>query len=572
MVSLDQSAWRSRFLSFKREQVVITAVVIASLSVIFLFLNYSEVNVSYFGPFHAKYILSSEDIVNNDYTPFVRPISLENASAVFNIINGAAANKDQNIYPNGVAFLPAYVPEGTLLYHGNNHGEIPVGVGWTALDYEFSYAFIGYTWKLSSNSDTEDKPKRVKPRGLYPGGSHKPPPKSHNTMLAFEVMKPLNKLIFIDGSSGSKGSGGELDTQMILGNVPKGEDVSEYGYAESVCKWGKPWGLDGIIRIETGFEIIICDMHSPKLRLSSNTTLDWFDHLLGLPAGLKDSNKDLRELIVKASSVASFDQRKIANNHDSRDKRILIDYKGFITALNKTWVDPDPYERRLIDISQNLKDDMRNGIRDYLQSDSHADPYRGTDWQLVTNEIVGKFSNILQLMHNYIDPLDISKSTDSEYIEVVNNVTALTGNFVGRFSEFNLDENERVKQAKLKAVYEYSHFHGGIITEHEILIWSSIVKVTEQLVDVQFDFFEISKKIVLRYYVDKKSLDDLKSEFEEVRSKFERLFRLLNWASFYSCDHQCGLDSICHTPFGLDGASRLPKTLQCSSLLETGWD
>lgn len=511
-----------------------------------------------------RFIISSDDIKYNDYTPFNRPISLENASAVFNLINGVAANKDQNIYPNGVAFLPAYISEGTMLYHGNNHGEIPAGVGWTALDYEFSYAFIGLTsHKKQQASQLQHV---IEAEGLYPGGSHKPPAKDRNTILAFEVVKPLNKLIFFDGASGAKGSGGELDTQMILGNVPKGEDESEYSFVESVCKWGRSWGLDGLIRVETGFEVIICDMHSPKLTLSSNTTLEWFENLSGIP---NDNTNEIESILNKVKHAAAYDQKKMGNAHDKRDRRILIDFKGLSTPLNKTWIHTDPYERRLINIPQALKDETRKSIENYLKSDGHADPFSGTDWQLVSNEIVAKFSDILQLLSIYLEPLDFENSSDFDLMQVVTNVTVLTGNFVRRFSDFQLvdDKYNQMREAKLKAVYEYAHFHAGLATESEILIWSSFIKVTEALVDMMFEFFDVSNKMVVRSIVEKKPLGDLKSQFQSIKIQFMELFQLLNWSSFYDCDHKCGLDSVCLTPFALRGARRFPKTLQCTSYL-----
>ena len=165
--------------------------------------------------------------------------------------------------------------------------------------------------------------------------------------------------------------------------------------------------------------------------------------------------------------------------------------------------------------------------------------------------------------------MDFENSSDFDLMQVVTNVTVLTGNFVRRFSDFQLadDKYNQMREAKLKAVYEYAHFHGGLATESEILIWSSFIKVTEALVDMMFEFFDVSNKMVLRSIVEEKPLGDLKSQFHSIKIQFMELFQLLNWSSFYDCDHKCGLDSVCLTPFALRGARRFPKTLQCTSYL-----
>ncbi|CAI6569037.1 ADM_HP2_G0039990.mRNA.1.CDS.1 [Saccharomyces cerevisiae] len=37
------------------------------------------------------------------------------------------------------------------------------------------------------------------------------------------------------------------------------EGMAERLYAARICKWGKPFGLDGIIRVEVGASSVLCN-------------------------------------------------------------------------------------------------------------------------------------------------------------------------------------------------------------------------------------------------------------------------------------------------------------------------
>ncbi len=92
------------------------------------------------------------------------------------------------------------------------------------------------------------------------------------------------KCMYFDGASGALGEKGTMDTQMLFlyGNTtgPKGKHKEagflwdEYGRAERLCGWlrerelhvpGK--GVEAIVRMSAGFEIIWCNFASPSLGL-----------------------------------------------------------------------------------------------------------------------------------------------------------------------------------------------------------------------------------------------------------------------------------------------------------------
>lgn len=107
-------------------------------------------------------------------------------------------------------------------------------------------------------------------------------------MLTYQTTR-IVKCIHFDGESAVLFGTGQLDTQMLhlFGNVtgpppdPKRRGLwSEYGRAIGLCNWlqetglgGPGWGYEGIVRMNTGFEMIWCDFASPSLRLISHLNI-----------------------------------------------------------------------------------------------------------------------------------------------------------------------------------------------------------------------------------------------------------------------------------------------------------
>ncbi|KAL9583876.1 MAG: hypothetical protein Q9212_002455 [Teloschistes hypoglaucus] len=104
-------------------------------------------------------------------------------------------------------------------------------------------------------------------------------------MSTYQTTRPA-KCLYIDGASGRLGNEGTLDTQMLFlyGNVtgPPGKNGTgaflwdEYARAQGLCGWlherdfDEPGhGIEAIVRMSAGFELIWCNFSSPSLRLIS---------------------------------------------------------------------------------------------------------------------------------------------------------------------------------------------------------------------------------------------------------------------------------------------------------------
>lgn len=106
-------------------------------------------------------------------------------------------------------------------------------------------------------------------------------------MLTYQSTRPLT-LLYFDGESAALMGLGQLDTQMLhlYGNVsgpprdgtPNWHDFlePEYRRATGLCAWledrglrGGDLGVEGVVRMNAGFEVIWCDFASESLRLVS---------------------------------------------------------------------------------------------------------------------------------------------------------------------------------------------------------------------------------------------------------------------------------------------------------------
>ncbi|KZL70634.1 hypothetical protein CI238_01546 [Colletotrichum incanum] len=157
------------------------------------------------------------------------------------------------VFPNGHTMAAVEIPAFTLLYHGRMDEEGAPSPEWLAFDIEMAYGIMGST--------------------------------RQSFMLTYQTTRPV-KALYFDGESATLMGLGQLDTQMLhlYGNIsgPSNEDGSwrglqpEYDRAMGLCDWllekglrGDGWGIEGVVRMNTGFEMIWCNFGGGSLRLIS---------------------------------------------------------------------------------------------------------------------------------------------------------------------------------------------------------------------------------------------------------------------------------------------------------------
>ncbi|KAF9007434.1 hypothetical protein BDQ17DRAFT_1422810 [Cyathus striatus] len=153
---------------------------------------------------------------------------------IFDTINSLLQHWTNTRYRNGHTIVPATIPAGTILYHGTYSNHIPINPEWVANDAEHARHFCLGRGTADNN------------RGCW--------------QLTLVVNSPL-KILYFDGSSAAKLEGGPLDTQDILLWGKNRPDMlfSEYVRICKLCEWGRKYGIHGFLRMQMGFEIMLCD-------------------------------------------------------------------------------------------------------------------------------------------------------------------------------------------------------------------------------------------------------------------------------------------------------------------------
>ncbi|SJM88733.1 uncharacterized protein ZBIST_4922 [Zygosaccharomyces bailii] len=538
---------------------------------------------------------SKEKITWRNFQDKVRPIDLENSTAIFNSIYAALRQSGSDLHPVGVTYFPAIIPKGTLLFHAGK-GEMPEGLEWLAMDHEFSLNFGSRRQAYGRRSLS----RRGKGPG-GPGGSGKPggPPGSGKqdqssdqpkknfdrsgsmTMMTFRATRDLNRFLYLDGASASKSTTGEMDTQKMISDLVGSQSnstsdgdngkrvMSERLYAERICSWGKKYGLEGIVRVEVGFELVLCDFLDGSTELVSNNSYPLVNDMLGLPPPTKitaengwplDANGTLIEdqlteeqrailkkeddwetRMRKFDTMDSFGQLLAGEIHDKGDRRIHLDYRHMVTGLNRTYINPDPNNRRLLndDISLEVELGMLHDLENSLRGG--FDSSESTDWQQVLDEIVDKFSPMLKGMERVLDAEDKSVNIVAE------NITRYTTSFVRRFIE-KQEEGSKLGSGRDFAIYQYSRPLKDLATDSDYLIWSAVVRVVTEVVDTIYSLHETLWPIVLSEFQGD-VVDDAYSRVTDSQQRLKGLIKALNWIPLnFECEKKCDWDEVCYTP------------------------
>src|SRR5258708_1571309 len=165
--------------------------------------------------------------------------------------------------------MPATIPTGTILYHGRIDNRVPDVPEWFAFDFEHGYLFC------------------VSP--CY--------------VISLQAKRDL-RLLYLDGSSAAKMNDGPMDSQDIVAwGKPRPEKFfAELERIDALCEWGKPYGLDGFVRMEfhlcvsAAAECIIISRliilyHSEAMICNVSDTLEVVTLLDLLPTNVTERNR-----------------------------------------------------------------------------------------------------------------------------------------------------------------------------------------------------------------------------------------------------------------------------------------
>ncbi|KAL1619135.1 hypothetical protein SLS56_010223 [Neofusicoccum ribis] len=382
------------------------------------------------------------------------PAPVQNANHVFNAIHSSMRQWGSSLNHNGMSFFLASVPEGTQFYHGRSSNESVKGMEWLAFEPEHALVFARPHGPPPGKGPGRGGPGRGPPgRGPPgqgpppgpPGGGASPNSKGHHgwgkpphgdkyhpdwERPGFEKhhgadrQEPMDKrdfkpkdenaggylhtyrtkhtlsLLYIDGMSAGKTQKGTLDsTDAALLQVDVEEHNAhmwDFERGQALCNLTRDeWGnrVDGFLRMEMGFEIILCDFEK-------HLDVDRITQTAGRKSeGRRPPGGGFGDMTYYRAVASRFDG--IGGN------RVAINYEDFVTAFT---YDVDLFNGSALPRLTNVRNETLSEIHNDVTQLVMSRPSPAYDripttmnWQAVADLVVERYSGRIEYLASVSD-------------------------------------------------------------------------------------------------------------------------------------------------------------------------
>ncbi|TVY58027.1 Uncharacterized protein LSUE1_G010029 [Lachnellula suecica] len=439
----------------------------------------------------------------------------ENGPRIFNALHSAARQWGSSLKHNGMSFFPARIPANTALYHGTHTSEPVKGMEWLAFEIEHAEMFARSKFGRGPGGGRPGGPGRGPPNSEHAGlssdaisskedennqpsnsRSYAPPPMQAAYLHTYRTSRELSRLLYIDGMSAGKTTMGTLDSQDIV--LRNGSEATEFHgetqRAKELCALGVEWGIEGFVRMEAGFELILC-----------NFTDGGLDFVSALQRPGNDQPEAYDEL-----SQFEFMRGLAARYQGITAGRLSLDYSSMVSAffypLNLTNPDESRPELPRLESSEDKGiARLRSDLRHVLSVES-LESHETIDWQGVVDMIVTRYTDRLQFI--------VSEHTTRK--EVQSEMNFLLTHFVDY-------KDTDITAAKKTCT---THYLNSVVprTAQDHLIYEAIRAVSQEICNTLFEV----REIILRQ-------EDSASFGNNPKAPVEQLISYLDWTTWLEC-------------------------------------
>ncbi|KAJ5159515.1 uncharacterized protein N7482_006519 [Penicillium canariense] len=415
------------------------------------------------------------------------------APFVFDSVYSLLKQWPSNYAPNGHSAVPATVAPNTLLYHAQmTHGE-PKNPVFFAFDAEMSLGIYGSTGTPTLHVMTTTKELRV---------------------------------LYLDGHSATLTKTGTLDSQIAIlkGHVPAypSEELiyNDHQRAVELCQLANQLNIDGIVRMNAGFEILVCDYHKSGVRelFVTNITVPGNESREDDPSLPRDPHRqpplgygnDFAEQNGwewVRSSTSHYGNGAVGGIPENRVRldicRIVSWYDPSLQSLNGSHRagirSNDTYENgwglrrghRLLEATANDIATFREWLSAATSGGKNSKCSQ-TNWQALIETIVDKYrSRAREILSN----LEKDSSDAKAVHQIIHNIYTLTHAVLHPYLEYPVVGGVAKPEAKAKTLARCSASYTGHIqldslSEFEVLIKESTHIVVIKLCQWAWDLFE----------------------------------------------------------------------------------
>ncbi|KAJ3784714.1 hypothetical protein GGU10DRAFT_333702 [Lentinula aff. detonsa] len=518
-------------------------------------------------PFQAHKHSAIPDLEGGDNNWDISRAPNENATGhlVFETVNSFMQHWPNTRYRTahlwnglGHSIVPGVVPPGTVLYHGRGDANTPSSPEWLATDPEHSYMFC-----RGQTADT----------GCW--------------QLTVTAIRPL-KVLYFDGSSAAKMQDGSMDSQDIIayGKVVPEKFWSERERIKNLCDWGNSdFEIDGFVRMEMDFEIMLCDFNEgvlvePVNLRARHRSGRWPGgpgrgppgpgrHLEHLDRSSFDQSFNANTTTLPSSGFDAF-HSGTWHRYYPGDTRIQLDLTRLVSFYDTDLVPslvPERYgkeriKHRLLGISPK---DLQAVVRKIEELSAVSNPGSGVDWATLIRLIVKRYSERLEMVQ-YMLNLTYAGNSASQNKLLAENVQA---QLVAMLQPYLLSiikpsqdptSTEWVSPMYKICATTYTNYIAtsslhSRLTSSEHLILDGIHETTKEICRVVTGMWVdgIMAGLEPDYHKPAITLEggnnvDLESLLDSWKKRVYGLMKWLDWSVWLKCRPACGFEEMCYLP------------------------
>ncbi|KAG2052754.1 hypothetical protein BDR06DRAFT_957094 [Suillus hirtellus] len=430
----------------------------------------------------------------------------------------------------GHTIIPGTIPVGTLLYHGVLFGpHLPTAMNWVSVEPDHSMLFC---------------------RGKIETGCWH---------LTLAVTRPM-KVLYFDGNSAAKIPEGTLDTQdLVAWSKMKPEWVWNEGQRiRDLCKWGEKHGVNGFVRMEMNFEIMICNFTSHMEVVSFaniETTRFYIERGTGLPVG-----PDAMRHAFESVHCASW------RENNPGETRIILDFSELVSFYDTALV-PSLVPRRL----GLERGDHRVGgispedverVQDRLAQALARPPSvtSGIDWKTVLRVVVDRYASRLEFIQHLLN-LSLDDESIFDHAQQIQRQlrtvllpytvfaalppnTSVSANATNSWAAPVFRECATTQAASIA-------YRGTTLTPSERLLLQAVRETTHEICRVVTKMWASGMNFGVDVFYppeQRPEVDHIHALIGEWKEDVTHLISWLDWSVWVKCRPACGLEEMCYLP------------------------
>ncbi|KAI0270728.1 hypothetical protein BC834DRAFT_529900 [Gloeopeniophorella convolvens] len=456
---------------------------------------------------------------------------------LFSSVSGLLQRWPNTLRRNGHSIVPATIPAGTILYHGRTNGQVPSVPEWYAFDFEHAHLFC---------------------RGPC-------------FVVTLQATRDL-RLVYFDGSSAAKMPDGPLDSQGVVawGEVLPGKYSSDRERIVALCDWGKQYDLDGFVRMEFHFEVMLCDVLDG---MEVATLLELLPVNMTLPRRRRrprDPDEDTQKPMhfqrppgapwpqppkpppgwrgsLFSDRAGAFEVNLAGSWHDRApgETRVHLDYTGLVTFYDpalQSLVDArygkDRIHQRLLGISQHDVRRVQAELRAVLTRGE--EPRAGVDWASIVRIVTERYADRLEYLRYILSP-------EAAYVDTLEQAAAARAQLLVMLAPYittadmppQLPASGNTSWAAPVvhrcATTQTSRLPLGLLTPQEARIHAGVEgtlrEICRRLMLVWMEMFDIEEAEEVR----------AAKAVSVGRTHMNELMNWLDWSVWVRCEGGCGL-------------------------------